>query len=181
MAMTIGSLAQESQINSLVQKTQENNILQSQLTSVKKNETGQAANTDRVEISKAMITTPSVNETPGETPPMFKLFSEEIESAIGRIENIIKDSRNAPATGSMMSYQKTEVVNNPGKGVMGNNRERLAEEMQRADQERQQEAAAQSITSPSRGSITATIERMGSEQASRGQQPQAIAAAQLAY
>ena len=180
--MAIGGIGQENVLRTLTRNTQDTVAAQQRTAATAaEGKTTAATNADKVDFSRPVVQAASAGAASGETPQQFASFSEEIESAIGRIENIIKESKNVPATGSMIAHQQAEIVNNPGKGVVENNKERVAEERQRADAQRAQETAAQSIASPSQGSLSAIIDRIGDEQANRGQQTQSAAAAQLAY
>ncbi len=174
--MAIGSIAQQGIMGGGVNQMRE--AAQPAATArAQKNQEAAAAKKDRVDFSVGASGLGQSAQN-GQTPNTAPLFSAEIESSIGRIQNILKGNT---ATGSMLANQKPAVVNDPNKGLVQRSKEDQAQAEMRASAEREQRFAQKSISSPANGSLNALIKQLEAAQQSRsGVGGQTQAQAQMA-
>ena len=162
--MNIGAVGQSAGGGPLSQLSQ---ATQSVAVAAKQNAAG--PNVDRVELSP-LSGTSIRKEIPEGKPQMYRLFTEEIEAAIGRIESVLRNSRFDKVTGSMMETQKKSVINEPEKGHLHKIEQRLAEDEQRVNAQKAQQASEQNQFSPAHGSLRAVVDRVAQEQNNRNAQ-----------
>ncbi len=128
--------------------------------------------TDKVELNTKMAGLGQQGQQGQKSTP-FPLFSPEIESGIGRIQNLISSGRQTP--GSMLASQKPSGAS---KGQLAQSKEAQAQADAKAMARKEQEFAQKSITSPANASLSAVVQNLNNEQMRRGtptqQQSQAV-------
>ncbi len=113
-----------------------------------------------------------------QSPRMAQIFSPEIESGIGRIQNLISSGKNSPPAGSMLATQKPETT---AKGQLAQAKEAQMQSEAKVVAAKEQEFAKKSITSPANASLNAVVQNLSNEQLRRAAptQQQTQAAGQM--